>query len=220
MVVVELKKWQKDHVDRTAQGYYDRLQRACSWLAKAKMQSNPEARFVFSWIALNALYGIRPEVLKTDWWKNEERARPSPGEHDDDQAPRELEWFLWRICDLDVDQRSLRSVIEDNWDDAKVILGTRYLVPNFWSWKWQTDADIDKWKASSERTVKKSDRRLVGRTCTEGSARSWSGGCGFCAINSSTAVRRTFTAREGPRARANSSLVPACLVSLSGPSCG
>ncbi len=33
-VVQDLKKWQKDHSDRDAQGYYDRLQRACSSLAK------------------------------------------------------------------------------------------------------------------------------------------------------------------------------------------
>lgn len=100
-VVVELKKWQKDHADRNAQGYYDRLQRACSWLAKAKRASDPEGRFVFSWIALNALYGIRPDVLKTGWWKSEEAAAPARNERQyEDQVPRELEWFLWRMCEL------------------------------------------------------------------------------------------------------------------------
>ena len=153
-VVLELKKWQRDHADLATQGYHDRLQRACSRLAKAKKTSDPEAGFVFSWIALNALYGVRPEVFKTDWWKNEDRLRPSLDEQqDDDQVPRELDWFLWRICGLDVD-RVLRSVIEENWDDADAIVGTRYLMSSFWSWKWQTENELERWAASSERTVK------------------------------------------------------------------
>jgi hypothetical protein len=156
-IVVELKKWQKIHADRKAQGYYDRLQRACSWLAKAKRATDPESGFIFSWIALNALCGMRPEMVKTDWWKSEERSCPSPdAQQYDEQVPRELEWYLWRICGLDIGRSVLRSVIEDedNWDDAKTILGTRYLMSNFWSWKWQTENDIDTWRRSSERTVK------------------------------------------------------------------
>src|SRR2546425_917748 len=154
-VVVELKKWQKDHADRDAQGYYDRLQRACSWLTKAKRASDPEAGFVFSWIALNALYGVRPEILRTDWWKSEEGSRPPLDEQQyDDQAPRELEWFLWRICDLDVDRRVLRSVIEDHWDDTKTILRTRYLMSRYWAWKWRTEDEFERRGDSGERTVK------------------------------------------------------------------
>ena len=151
-VVLELKKWQRDHA---TQGYYDRLRRACSWLAKAKKVSDPEAGFVFSWIALNALCAVRPEVFKTDWWKREDRSRPSLDEQqNDDQVPRELYWFLWRICGLDVDGRVLRSVIEENWDDADTIVRTRYLMSSFWLWKWQTEKDIERWATSSERTIK------------------------------------------------------------------
>ena len=155
VVVRELKEWQRDHPDRDAQGYYDRLQRACSWLAKARTASDPEARFVFSWIALNALCGVRRVVFDTSWWKTEESSLPSVREHKrDDDVPRELEWFLWRICDLDVDQQILRSVIEDHWDDVKMILRTPYLMPKYWAWRSRTENDFEGWGKSSERTVK------------------------------------------------------------------
>ncbi len=144
-IVVELKKWQKIHADSRAQGYYDRVQRACSWLAKAKKASDPEAGFIFSWIALNALCGVRPETIKTDWWKREERSCPPLNEQQgDEQGPRQLEWFLWRICSLDIGSGILRRVIEDegNWKNAKTILETCYLMSTFWSWKWQREKEL------------------------------------------------------------------------------
>jgi hypothetical protein len=163
-VVVELKMWQKEYGDRNTQGYYDRLQRACSWLAKAKGASDPESRFVFSWIALNALYGVRPEVTKTDWWSNEQRSLPgSEGQQHDDQVPGELDWTLWRICGLDVGCRTLRNLIEDNWDDVKTLIGTRYLMASFWSWKWRDEAELEKWKDSGRRKVKDAIDHTVDR---------------------------------------------------------
>lgn len=154
-VVRKLKEWQRDHSNKANQGYYDRLQRSCSWLAKAKKVHDPEAGFIFSWIALNSLCGVRQEVLKTDWWKSENRSRPSLDEHQgDDEVPRELDWFLWRICGLDVDQRALRSVIERNWGDVEAILGTRYLMSGFWSWKWHGEDEIKRLTASGAMKVK------------------------------------------------------------------
>lgn len=153
--VADLKKWQKDYTNRDAQGYYDRLQRACSWLGKSKKASDPEARFIFLWIALNALYGVRPEILRTEWWKSENRSHPSMGkQQSDDEVPRELEWFLWRICGLDVDQRILRSLIEGHWDDAKMILQTRYLMSNYWGWKWRTENEFERRGDTGERMAK------------------------------------------------------------------
>lgn len=163
-VVVELKKWQKTYGDLKAQGYYDRLQRACSWLAKAKRASDPESGFAFSWIALNALYGIRPEVIKTDWWNREQRSLPRRDDQKNgDQVPGELDWILWRICGFDVGFRTLRSVIEDNWDDVNAVLGTRYLMSNFWSWKWQDEAELEKWMDSGKRKVKDAINHTVDR---------------------------------------------------------
>lgn len=166
-IVLELKKWQKIHADRTSQGYYDRLQRASSWLAKSKKVSDPEAGFIFSWIALNALCGLRPEVVRTDWWKTEEQSLPSADEQQsDEQAPRELEWFLWRICGLDIGRGVLRDKIEDetNRNDVKAILGTRYLMSSFWAWKWQTENDLETWRRSSDTKV----RNAIGRAGDRG----------------------------------------------------
>ena len=155
-VVLEIKKLQKDQADPKSQGYFDRLQRASSWLAKAKrMVADPGAKFIFLWIALNALCGVRPEVLKTGWWRNEERSRPPLNtQQGDDKVPRELEWFLWRICGLDVDGRILRNVIEGHWPDVETVLRSHYVMSYYWNWRWQTKEDIDKWKKSSIRKVK------------------------------------------------------------------
>jgi hypothetical protein len=159
-VVVEVKKLQH-HSDARTQGYYDRLQRACSWLAKAKRASDPEAGFIFSWIALNALCGVRPEVFKTEWWKREEKSRPSLNKQQyDDEVPRELEWFLWRMCNLDIDGRGLRGVIEVGWAHAKAVLRTRYLMSNFWVWKW-TEEEIERWQDLSEKKVKDAISRVI-----------------------------------------------------------
>ena len=168
-IVLELKKWQKIHADRTSQGYYDRLQRGSSWLAKSKKVSDPEAGFIFAWIALNAMCGLRPEVLRTDWWKTEEHSLPSPDQQEsDEQAPQELEWFLWRICGLDIGCGLLRRAIEEetNWNSVKAIVGTRYLMSSFWAWKWQTENDLETWRRSSDRTVRNAigptvDRRTI-----------------------------------------------------------
>lgn len=168
-IVLELKRWQKLHADHRSQGYYDRLQRASSWLGKSKTASDPEAGFIFSWIALNALCGLRYEIVQTDWWKTEEQSIPLLHEQEyDEPGPRELEWFLWRICGFDIGRGILRREIEDesHWDDVKTVLGTRYLMSTFWSWKWQTENDLATWQRSSETKVRQAigpagDRRTI-----------------------------------------------------------
>jgi hypothetical protein len=73
-VVKEIKLLNQGDLER--QGYYDRLQRASSWLAKAKRTSkDSEGRFIFLWIALNALCGIREDAFNDAWWKREDKGR-------------------------------------------------------------------------------------------------------------------------------------------------
>lgn len=153
--VVEIKKLQKDRADTKSQGYYDRLQRTCSWLAKAKqINGDPEAKFIFLWIALNALCGVRDDVLKTGWWRSEARLRPPLNDQQgDDKVPRELEWFLWRICGLDTAGTILRSVIESRWSDVETVIKARYIMSYYWNGSWQTEEDVDKRKKSSMRIV-------------------------------------------------------------------
>ncbi len=149
--VREIKKFQKNHPNTKDQGYYDRLQRASSWLAKAKKTgADPEAKFIYLWIALNAMCGIRQEVLGTDWWKAEIRSLHQLNRtQSDDKVSGELEWFLWRICGLDIGGKTLRSVIEDCWPDIDSVLMSRYIMSFYWNGSWRTEADINKRRDAS-----------------------------------------------------------------------
>ncbi len=123
-IVVELKRLQKGRVEARTQGYCDRVQRACSWLAKSLRDTHdPESGFIFTWIALNALCGVRPEVLSTKWWGKERASRPASTKYQgDDPVPSELEWYLWRVSGFDRDGRVIRGVFEERWDDVLTVL--------------------------------------------------------------------------------------------------
>jgi len=153
-VVVELKKQPKHYSDDKTQGYYDRLQRACSWLAKAKrIAVNPEAEFIFAWIALNALCGVRKEVLTTEWWEKEQKSHPAFRRPQKYRVLAELEWFLWHITSLDIDNL-LRDVIKRRFSDLKTVVRTRFLMPDFWNWKCRTKEDIKNAADDSERRIR------------------------------------------------------------------
>lgn len=147
------------------QGYYDRLQRASSWLAKAsRTDRDPEARFIFLWVALDALCAIRNEVIKTPWWTKEKEGHPVLSNREPDKdSTYQLEWFLWRISGLDVGERALTKVIKDKWDDVTKLFGTRYLMPTYWTWKLRTDEEIEQRNKSSLRTVEKAITSLTDR---------------------------------------------------------
>lgn len=164
-VVLTLIVLRKRHPDARTQGYYDRLQRSCSWLAKAKQVApNPEAEFIFAWIALNALCGIRYEVLnKTDWLKRELRSCPPIGKHSDDKDFQEMRWFFWRVCGLDNDGRVLRDMLERNWSDVRSVLRSRYLMPNLWTWMWKTQRELESGAETSEKIVKSAIDRVDDR---------------------------------------------------------
>lgn len=152
-LILDLRRHQAD--SRT-QGYYDRLQRGSSWLVKARRTvEDREARFIFLWISLNALCAIRSEVRDTPWWAKEKQQHPVLSKQTHDvKSSYELEWFLWRVCGLDAGERVLKTVIEDHVDDVSKLLATRYLMPNYWTWKCRTEEEINQWKESGLRTVR------------------------------------------------------------------
>lgn len=152
-VVVELKKLHK-HYTNTNQGYYDRLQRGCSWLGNAKrLAVNPEAEFAFAWIALNALCGVRQEVFTTPWWEKEQKLHPAFRCPQKNRILKELEWFLWHITSLDIDNL-LRDVIKRRFSDVKTVVRSRYLMPDFWTWNRRTEEDIKKATDMSEKRIR------------------------------------------------------------------
>jgi len=136
-IVIEIQKLQKNRPDVMDQGYHDRLQRASSWLAKAKqVDGDTEGTFIFLWIALDALCSMRPDVLRTEWWMRQEQSLPMANQRrSDNKSPTELEWFLWRICGLDIDGRVLKGLIEDQWRDVETVLKARYIMSDYWKWK-------------------------------------------------------------------------------------
>ena len=101
------------------QGYFDRLQRAESWLEKAQELANSathwddlHGQFVFLWIAFNALYGR----TKTDRFSEE----------------RDVKWFIPLICDWDAGRGLIKSAAEEVKRDADKLLREKYLCEKFW----------------------------------------------------------------------------------------
>ena len=146
----------QQQTDVKSQGYYDRLQRASSWLAKAKrLHTDSEARYIFLWIALNALYAIRPEVLDTPWWREEGELRPVMTKRQrDEKTQYELEWFLWRACCLNVGEKVLKNVLENHLSDVDKLISNRYLMSKYWIWKSHIEEEFDEWKETGLTTVK------------------------------------------------------------------
>lgn len=99
------------------QGYYDRLQRAHSWLVRAQnIARSPDARddlegqFISYWIALNALYA---------------RRRTERGD------VRESKWLLNFLCDLDR-HGELRFAVGTVKRQADTLLQKKYLSKIYW----------------------------------------------------------------------------------------
>jgi hypothetical protein len=117
-------------VTKAKQGYYDRLQRAKSWVARAEACAtldwdDDHGQFVFYWIALSALCGaVDPAAL--------DRGRPDKGTRrrvsysDDDPA-----WFLGKICELD-GEGIIRAALEAVKPQADNLLRDKFLVDLYW----------------------------------------------------------------------------------------
>lgn len=105
---------------RDNQGYFDRLQRARSWIAKAQavVAGHPDgwddihAQFIFYWIALNALYGR--------------------GRLDQVSDTRDLDWFLGLVCDFDVSTATIRTALAQVRRPAARLLGEKFLFEPYW----------------------------------------------------------------------------------------
>lgn len=105
-------------LNRENQGYFDRLQRAESWMARAEAVGavgdweDYHGVFIFYWIAFSALYG---------------RGRTYP---QSDEAG--IRWFLDRICVLDR-ENVIRKALEPLKRKADVLLlKDKFLVKKYW----------------------------------------------------------------------------------------
>ena len=107
-----------EKLTRQNQGYYDRLQRARSWLERAQTIAHSAeewedygGQFIVYWIALNALY-----------------AR-DVGERRSDQ--KDFRWFIELICSLD-QQQKLREALDAVKRKAEGILENKFLFEWYW----------------------------------------------------------------------------------------
>ncbi len=104
---------------RENQGYYDRLQRADSWIARARaiLESGEgwddlHGQFIFYWIAFNAVYGRGKAERLSD--------------------ERDVRWFIELICDFDQEQGTIRSAVEPLKRVADNLLKDKYLCEFYW----------------------------------------------------------------------------------------
>lgn len=120
------------------QGYLDRLQRSYSWLRKSRRvaakndRPDHEARFIYSWIAFNALYGVRradlPSLQKdTMALIRKEARRLIPPERLLDPltslrvGTHEPDWLIAKLCLRDAQERGFSDIV-----------GDEYLQQSFW----------------------------------------------------------------------------------------
>ena len=118
---------QKYKLTKDNQGYWDRIRRARSWVARAQaleslpIQADGDAVFheifISYWIAFNALYGRLNETGHGRY------LRP-----DDSDA----QWFLHRICDLDAGPGRILSALNDLRKEARALLKSKYLSETYW----------------------------------------------------------------------------------------
>ena len=130
------------------QSFAVRVHRALSWLERAGEQKDLETRFIFAWIAFNALYGQAREGLPTA------RSLPDHGGGDRNEYIN----FLNRLARLD-GERLMQPATQIHTFLGELV-GCKYLYFCYWR-------NMPDWSASLERDItgfgKAMERRNVGR---------------------------------------------------------
>jgi hypothetical protein len=133
--------------EQTEQSYSDRRQRSCSWLAKALRvndPADPESRFIFSWIALNALYGVSLSCLECVSAKPRKTLK---------QGRDDLFWFIDSICRLDSDEKRISSVLSRHATTVDKAVGSLFLLRDYWEVNKASDAQLEKKKQDDQKKI-------------------------------------------------------------------
>ncbi len=118
-----------------------RLHRAASWLLRAgQEEEDPDARFLFLWIAFNAAYGGE--------FGNEQRGRAL------------LDAYIARILALDGAGVLHAALFRTYSGPVRTLLANRYVFAPFWKGLREHDAG-ERWKASFDRASRRAMRALV-----------------------------------------------------------
>lgn len=113
----ELKATQRARRDGFPADMGLRVHRAISWIGRAECETeDPDARFVFLWIAFNAAYA------------DERDFDPASG-----RARRDFEEFFARLIRLDHDHRIYNAIWEKFAGPIRLLMQNRYIFQPFWS---------------------------------------------------------------------------------------
>lgn len=109
-----------------------RVHRTLSWLQRAELEpDDPDARFLFLWVAFNAAYG----------------ERDAPGER---QRERDaFEAFLRKLVSLDRGRRIEACVMDRFSGQVKLLVENRFVYGPFWSYQ-HGFPGFDDWEARFE----------------------------------------------------------------------
>ena len=113
-----LKRRQRQYRDQFPESLVLRTHRALSWLHRAEQEyDDPDARFVFLWIAFNSAYA------------NEIRSREKFTER------RLLLGFLQRLIDADEQQLLYNAVWTHFPESIRLLIGNRHVFQPFWDYQ-------------------------------------------------------------------------------------
>ena len=119
-----------------------RVHRALSWIDRAERESDdPDARFVFYWIAFNAIY-----------------AKDIPERHNERERDRFGGYFK-DIVRLDTDKRIYDAVWNRFSDSIRDFLNNKFVFQDFWDYHNRKDGK-DNWEDRFNREKREANRTL------------------------------------------------------------
>lgn len=118
----------------TSESWRIRLHRAISWLDRAESEADdPDARFIFLWIAFNAVYA-------------QELGLESP-------FRKQLGAFLSAVAELDQENRLQGLLFKDFSGPIRTLIGNRFVFEPFWRALREHNSS-DHWKTQFEKSQK------------------------------------------------------------------
>ena len=125
-----------------------RLHRTLSWLQRAEREpDDPDARFLFLWIAFNAAYGERDPLA---------------------ERPREKDAFgafFRKLGALDADRRLYDAVWNRFSGPIRMLLNNRFAFGPFWLWQ-NGDERFAQWRAMFEGQRRSFNKAVIGQDTT------------------------------------------------------
>lgn len=146
-IAASLKEALHERAEQGPDSWRIRLHRSISWLARAEHEpDDPDARFIFLWIAFNAAYARELGV--------EEPSR------------KQLAAFLSLLASLDSGNRLHGILFKDFSGPIRTLVGNKFVFEPFWRAMREHEAS-ERWKSQFEASQKAAIRAVMeGHTST------------------------------------------------------